>query len=44
MLGVGDKEMEQKQVALRLRNGENPGPIAMEDFISKVKKDVAEGI
>ncbi len=27
MLVVGDKEMEQNGVALRLRSGENPGPM-----------------
>ena len=32
MLVVGDKEMESQQVALRLRNGENPGPISLENF------------
>ncbi len=33
MLVVGDKEMEAGQVALRLRNGENPGPIDLEAFL-----------
>ena len=33
MLVVGDKEMENNQVALRLRNGENPGAVALEAFI-----------
>src|SRR5450759_5014844 len=28
MLVVGDKEMENTQVALRLRGGENPGPVS----------------
>jgi len=33
MLVVGDKEMELGQVALRLRSGENPGPMTVEAFI-----------
>ena len=33
MLVVGDQEMENKQVALRLRNGENPGPMSLTDFL-----------
>ncbi|HEX7557302.1 MAG TPA: threonine--tRNA ligase, partial [Leptolinea sp.] len=44
MLVVGDREMEQSQVALRLRNGENPGAISLDDFIQKAKKDVADSI
>lgn len=41
MLIIGDKEMEAGQVALRLRSGENPGPMAVEDFIALYQKDVA---
>ena len=44
MLVVGDKEMEAGQVALRLRNGENPGPVALADFINKALDDVAKKI
>ena len=33
MLVVGDKEMENDQVALRLRSGENPGPMPISKFI-----------
>ncbi|HEX7555734.1 MAG TPA: threonine--tRNA ligase, partial [Leptolinea sp.] len=44
MLVVGDKEIEMSQVALRLRNGENPGPISLIDFIQKAKKDISEAI
>jgi threonyl-tRNA synthetase len=43
MLVVGDKEAENGQVALRLRNGENPGPIDLETFIAKAEKDVETG-
>ncbi len=41
MLVVGDKEMENNQVALRLRNGENPGAIALEQFIQQALEEVA---
>jgi threonyl-tRNA synthetase len=44
MLVVGDKEMESSQVALRLRNNENPGPMSLNAFTDLVKKDVAAGI
>jgi threonyl-tRNA synthetase len=44
MLVVGDKEAENDQVALRLRNGENPGPIGLDQFIQKAKDDIKEGI
>jgi threonyl-tRNA synthetase len=43
MLVVGDKEMEQGEVALRLRSGENLGPMAVEAFIAKARQDIAEG-
>ncbi len=44
MLVVGDKEMEQGAVALRLRSGENPGPMPVEAFIERAKADVEAGI
>jgi threonyl-tRNA synthetase len=40
MLVVGDKEMESSQVALRLRNNENPGPMSLNSFTDLVKKDI----
>ena len=40
MLVIGDKEMESGQVALRLRNGENPGPVYLEDFLKKANEDL----
>ncbi len=43
MLVVGDKEIENNQVALRMRSGENPGAIAVEDFINLALKDIEEG-
>ena len=42
MLVVGDQEMEANKVALRLRNGENPGPISMDEFLALAKKDIAD--
>jgi threonyl-tRNA synthetase len=44
MLVVGDKEMEAGQVALRLRGGENPGPVAVEEFLSRARKEIEEGV
>ncbi|RPI82128.1 MAG: threonine--tRNA ligase [Chloroflexi bacterium] len=40
MLVVGDKEMENGQVALRLRGGENPGPVSLENFLEKARQDI----
>jgi len=40
MLVVGDKEAEAGEVALRLRNGDNPGPMALEKFIALVLDEV----
>ena len=42
MLVIGDQEMEANKVALRLRNGENPGPISMDEFLALAKKDIAD--
>jgi threonyl-tRNA synthetase len=41
MLVIGDKEQESGQVALRLRNGENPGPILLADFIARAHDEIA---
>ncbi|KPL83987.1 threonyl-tRNA synthetase [Thermanaerothrix daxensis] len=43
MLVVGDKEAADGKVALRLRNGENPGPMPLETFIARAQQDIAEG-
>ncbi len=43
MLVVGDQEMENNQVALRLRKGENPGAMSLSDFLSIVKQDIESG-
>jgi threonyl-tRNA synthetase len=42
MLIIGDEEMSSNQVALRLRSGENPGPMPLADFVSTAKKDIAD--
>jgi threonyl-tRNA synthetase len=44
MLVVGDKEAEAGAVALRLRNGDNPGPMPLADFVARAKKDIEEGV
>ncbi len=44
MLVIGDKEVEQKQVALRLRSGENPGAMPVSDFIARASKEIAEKV
>jgi len=44
MLVIGDQEAEAGQVALRLRSGDNPGPMSMADFLSLAQKDIKEGI
>jgi threonyl-tRNA synthetase len=44
MLVVGDKVAEAGAVALRLRNGENPGPLPIADFIARAHQDVQTGI
>lgn len=41
MLVIGDKEQESGQVALRLRNGENPGPLPRADFIARAGEEIA---
>ena len=43
MLVVGDKEMENNQVALRLRSGENPGAVDLSTFIERWKKEAESG-
>jgi threonyl-tRNA synthetase len=40
MLVIGDQEMESDQVALRLRSGENPGPMSLDAFVAKARQDI----
>ena len=42
MLIVGDKEIEEEKVAVRRRNGDNPGPISLDDFIEISKDAIAK--
>jgi threonyl-tRNA synthetase len=44
MLVVGDKEMEGGLVALRLRSGDNPGPLSVEEFLNHTERDIQTGI
>jgi len=44
MLVVGDREIEQGAVALRLRSGENPGAMALEAFRELALREVEEGV
>jgi threonyl-tRNA synthetase len=44
MLVMGDKEMEQAAVALRMRSGENPGAIPLEEFLKQAKEDIERGV
>jgi len=44
MLVIGDKEIENNQVALRLRNGDNPGQMAPEAFIERARLDIQNKI
>ncbi len=44
MLIVGDKEVEAGQVALRLRSGENLGPMSVEAFLEKAQADIKAGV
>jgi len=43
MLVVGDQEMANGQVALRLRSGENPGPMSIEAFLARARRDIEAG-
>ncbi len=38
-LVVGDKEVAARQVAVRTRKGEDLGPMALADFVSRLKRD-----
>jgi threonyl-tRNA synthetase len=44
MLVVGDKEVENGQVALRLRSGENPGPMPVEAFLERARQEIEGGV
>jgi threonyl-tRNA synthetase len=42
MLVIGDREMQNGQVALRLRSGEDLGAMTVEAFIEKALVDIRE--
>jgi threonyl-tRNA synthetase len=42
MLVVGDKEMENNQVALRMRNGDNPGAISLDAFLQQAEEEISK--
>lgn len=44
MLVVGDKEIENQQVALRLRSGENPGSQPLAEFLDRARQDITAGV
>ncbi len=44
MLVIGDKEVEQGAVALRLRSGENPGPMPVEAFLHRAVEEIQNRI
>ena len=43
-LVVGDKEMAQGEVALRLRSGENPGPMPVDSFLERARQEIETAI
>jgi threonyl-tRNA synthetase len=40
MLVIGDREVENNEVALRLRSGENPGPMTVLAFLDRANEDI----
>ena len=44
MLVIGDREMEEGQVALRRRNGENPGAMSVDDFVALALDEIERKI
>jgi len=44
MLVVGDREEKEEKVALRLRNGENPGPLSVTALLERAKGEIADGV
>jgi threonyl-tRNA synthetase len=44
MLIMGDREMQENTVSLRLRSGENPGSMTIPSFIELAKEDIRSGV
>lgn len=42
MLVVGDREVEGRQVAVRLRSGEDLGPMSVESLLARIQADVQQ--
>ncbi len=42
MLVIGDKEVQSGQVSLRLRSGENPGAVSLDDFLQRAQADIKD--
>ena len=40
MLVVGDRDMENNTVSVRLRSGEDVGAMSLEDFTARIRQDV----
>jgi len=40
MLIIGDQEMENKQISMRLRNGENPGAVDLAVFLERAQTEI----
>ncbi len=43
MLVVGDQELENGEVALRLRSGDNPGAMPVDTFLERAREDIEKG-
>ncbi|MGD9092460.1 MAG: threonine--tRNA ligase [Anaerolineales bacterium] len=43
MLVIGDREVEQGTAALRLRSGDNPGAMTIDQIINRIKRDIETG-
>jgi threonyl-tRNA synthetase len=44
MLVIGDREMEEGSVALRKRNGENPGAMPVDEFIKLAHEEISKKV
>ena len=44
MLIIGDREMQDKTVSLRLRSGENPGSMPLDSFIEMANEVIRNGV
>lgn len=41
MMVIGDKEMEENKISVRLRTGETTEPMLVDDFIESIKKEIS---